>query len=95
MGLWPTKGDEKRLGPATTFYGTVALSFVIPSGADGICSSADLSWKCFSDRAQRSGDLRFLFFGATFALPDGKRSLDEGHGFSRAEIGWSNEGFSP
>jgi hypothetical protein len=31
MGLWPTQGDEKRLGPATTFYGTVALSFVIPS----------------------------------------------------------------
>jgi hypothetical protein len=31
MGLRPTQGDEKRLGPATTFYGTVALSFVIPS----------------------------------------------------------------
>jgi hypothetical protein len=90
MGLWPTEGDEKRLGPATTFYGTVALSFVIPSvprisyftalatatyvvlpkenhmqlteaatldrksgGSRGICSSADLSWKCFS--TERSG----------------------------------------
>jgi hypothetical protein len=31
MGLGPTQGDEKRLGPATTFYGTVALPFVIPS----------------------------------------------------------------
>ena len=31
MGLWPTQGDEKRLGLATTLYGTVALSFVIPS----------------------------------------------------------------
>jgi len=31
MGLWPTQGDEKRLGPATTLLGTVALSFVIPS----------------------------------------------------------------
>jgi hypothetical protein len=20
MGLWPTQGDEKRLGPATTLY---------------------------------------------------------------------------
>src|ERR1700688_3810827 len=30
MGLRPTKGDEKRFGPATTLYGTVALSFVIP-----------------------------------------------------------------
>jgi hypothetical protein len=25
------KGDAKRFGPATTLYGTVALSFVIPS----------------------------------------------------------------
>jgi len=32
--LWLTHGDEKRLGPATTLYGTVALSFVIPSEAD-------------------------------------------------------------
>jgi len=29
MGLRPTQGDEKRLGPATTLYGAVALSFVI------------------------------------------------------------------
>jgi hypothetical protein len=35
MGLWPTQVDEKRLGPATTLYGTVALSFVIPSEAEG------------------------------------------------------------
>ena len=34
MGLWPTQGDEKRFGPATTLYETVALSFVIPSEAD-------------------------------------------------------------
>jgi hypothetical protein len=33
MGLWPTQGDEKRLGPATTFYATVALSFVISTEA--------------------------------------------------------------
>jgi hypothetical protein len=26
---------KKRLGPATTFYGTAALSFVIPSEAEG------------------------------------------------------------
>jgi hypothetical protein len=31
MGLRPTEGDEERLGLATTLYGTVALSFVIPS----------------------------------------------------------------
>jgi hypothetical protein len=35
MGLWPTRGDEKRLGPAITFYGTAALPFVIPSEAEG------------------------------------------------------------
>jgi hypothetical protein len=35
MGLWPAQGIEKRLGPATTFYGTAALSFVIPSEAEG------------------------------------------------------------
>jgi hypothetical protein len=27
--------DQKRLGPATTLYATVALSFVIPTGAEG------------------------------------------------------------
>jgi hypothetical protein len=34
MGLWPTQGGEKRIGSATTLYGTVALPFVIPSVAD-------------------------------------------------------------
>jgi hypothetical protein len=37
--------------PATTLNGTAAVPFVIPTGAKrsgGICSSADLSWKCFS-----------------------------------------------
>jgi hypothetical protein len=31
LGLWPIQGDEKRLGPATTLYATIALSFVLPS----------------------------------------------------------------
>jgi hypothetical protein len=35
MSLWPAQGDEKRLGPATALYGTVALPFVIPSEAGG------------------------------------------------------------
>jgi hypothetical protein len=26
MGLRPTQGNEKRLGPASTLYGTVTLS---------------------------------------------------------------------
>jgi hypothetical protein len=66
MGLWPIQGDEKRLGPATTLYATVALSFVIPSEAEGICSSTDLSWKhgisfryriVISTGAKRSGEI--------------------------------------
>ena len=35
MGQWPIRVGEKRLGPGTTFYETVALSFVIPSEAEG------------------------------------------------------------
>jgi hypothetical protein len=31
MGLWPIQGDGKRLGPAAALYGTVTLSFVIPT----------------------------------------------------------------
>ncbi len=34
MGLRPTQGDEKRFGLATTLYGTVAPSFVIPIACD-------------------------------------------------------------
>jgi hypothetical protein len=30
------KSDEKRLGPAATIYRAVALSFVIPSEAEGL-----------------------------------------------------------
>jgi hypothetical protein len=37
MGLRPTQGDEKRLNPATTLDGTVALSFVIPSSLTHGC----------------------------------------------------------
>ena len=31
MGLRPTQGNGKRLGPASTLYRTITLSFVIPS----------------------------------------------------------------
>jgi hypothetical protein len=43
-----TLSGEKRLGPATTLYRTVALSFVILKRSRGICGSTDLSWRCFS-----------------------------------------------
>ncbi|MEA2541790.1 MAG: hypothetical protein QOH35_3156 [Acidobacteriaceae bacterium] len=32
-GYWLIQSDEKRIGPATTLIGAVALSFVIPSDA--------------------------------------------------------------
>jgi hypothetical protein len=35
MSLWPVQVDQKSFGPATTFYRTIALSFVIPSEAEG------------------------------------------------------------
>src|SRR5579859_679158 len=35
MEQWPTQGDEKCLGPATTVHRTVAISFVIPSADEG------------------------------------------------------------
>ena len=34
MGLRPTQGNEKRIGPATTLYGTATLSFVILRACD-------------------------------------------------------------
>jgi hypothetical protein len=34
MGLRPTQGDENGFCPATALYGSVALPFVIPTGAD-------------------------------------------------------------
>jgi hypothetical protein len=45
------KGLHSAFCPATAVHGCVALSFVIPPAPacrGGICSSADLSWKCFS-----------------------------------------------
>jgi hypothetical protein len=64
MGLRPTQGDENALCPATALHGSFGLPFVIPTEAKrsgGICSSADLSWKCFS--TERSGEIcDFLWF---------------------------------
>ena len=47
MGLRPTQGDEKRLGPATTLN-EPSPSPCHPERSRGICGSADLSWECFS-----------------------------------------------
>ncbi len=56
MGLRPTQGDENALVQLPLLYETVALPFVIPTEAKrsgGICSSTDLSWKCFSTEHSR------------------------------------------
>jgi tetratricopeptide (TPR) repeat protein len=49
---------KNALCPATILHGSFAVPFVIPTEAKrsgGICSSADLSWKCFStERTQIS-----------------------------------------
>ena len=56
MGLRPTQGSEKRLDPATTSYGAVALSLVIPSEAEGSAIPGPFV-EMFFDRAKRSGGI--------------------------------------
>jgi hypothetical protein len=54
----PPKEMKNACRPATALYGSAALPFVIPTGAKrsgGICSSADLSWICFSTEGNGVG----------------------------------------
>src|SRR5712672_2455771 len=51
MGQRPTQGDEKSLRPATTLYRTVALSFVIPSEAEGSAVPRTLRGHVFRESA--------------------------------------------
>jgi hypothetical protein len=48
MGLRPIQGDEKRLLPSNTFSWKRCPPLCHPERSRGICSSADLSWKCVS-----------------------------------------------
>ncbi len=59
MGLRSTQGDEKRFGPATTLYGTVALPFVIPSAAEGSTVPRTLPGNVFRPSVAEWRDLRF------------------------------------
>ena len=59
MGLQPAQGDEKRLGPATTLYRTVALSFVIPSEAEGSAVPRIFPGNVFRQSVAEWRDLRF------------------------------------
>jgi hypothetical protein len=49
----PPKEMKNAFCPTTALHGSVALPFCHPERSRGICSSADLSWKCFS--RERSG----------------------------------------
>ena len=60
MGLWPACDPPKVMKNASVrqprLDETVALPFVIPTEAKrsgGICSSTDLSWKCFRPERTR------------------------------------------
>jgi hypothetical protein len=52
MGLWPNQGGTKCLGPAAGLYGTVTLSFVIPSEAEGSAVSFRSRQLLGHDKAQ-------------------------------------------
>ena len=78
MGLRPTQGDEKRLGPAAAIYETLALSFVIPSAAERLQFSGSFveTWHlvppqvCHLDRsAAQWRDLRFSLSETTLPYP--------------------------
>jgi hypothetical protein len=61
VGPWSTQGNVKRLGQATTFYGTVALSFVIPSEAEGSAVPRTCPGNVFRQSVAQWRDLRFSF----------------------------------
>jgi hypothetical protein len=56
-GQRPTQGDEKSLRPATTLYRTVALSFVIPSEAEGSAVPRTFRGHVFRQSAPQRRDL--------------------------------------
>ena len=68
MGQRPTQGDEKSLRPATTLYRTVALSFVIPSEAEGSAVPRTFRGYVFRQSVAQWRDLRFLFLVLTQTL---------------------------
>jgi hypothetical protein len=64
MGLPPTQGNEELLGPASTLYGTVALSLSSRperSGAEGPAVPRTRRGDVFSTGAQRSEEIRGFF----------------------------------
>ena len=63
----PPKVMKKRLGRAPTLYGTVALSFVIPSEAEGSAVPRTIL-EMFFNRAQRSREISGFFSVLTHPL---------------------------
>jgi hypothetical protein len=60
---------KNALCPATDLHGNFALPFVIPSVSRGICSSADLSWKCFPTEVMKNALCPATDLHGNFALP--------------------------
>jgi hypothetical protein len=60
MGLRPTQGDEKRLLSSNYSPWKRRPTLCHPERSRGICSSADLSWKCFRQSVAKWRDLLFL-----------------------------------
>jgi len=48
MGLRPTQGDEETPQSSNSSLWNRCPFLCHPERSRGICSSADLSWKCFS-----------------------------------------------
>jgi hypothetical protein len=62
MGLRPIQGNEKRLGPASTLYGTVTLSLSSRpkrSGAEGPAVPRTLRGNVFRQSVAQWRDLRY------------------------------------
>jgi hypothetical protein len=60
MGLRPTQGNEKRLGPASTLYGTVTLS---------LSSRPEQSWACSPPRVIKNASVRHPRFMEPLPFP--------------------------
>jgi hypothetical protein len=95
MGLWPTQGDEKRLPSSNCFPLKRRPSLCHPERSRGICSSADLSWKCFS--TERSGVERSaVSFSCVQLEPTAAWHAHDQFGLgiidSRAQLSWSGIG---
>jgi hypothetical protein len=100
MGLRPIQGDEKTPRSSNHALWNRCPFLCHPERSRGICGSADHYWKrgirrsnriVISTGAKRSGEI----CGFPFRSSGRRKTLNEGHGFSRAASPDADEGFSP